>query len=93
MSTIRFMDIKAEPLQTGADPLWQEGRVVDMEAFDQLPLAIRNFLNEQISLYPVEDVLYEHQFAHGGDEELTLVWLLEGQDFLFNHEANRRPMV
>lgn len=58
-----------------------------MAAFDQLPRTVRNFLNEQPSFFPIEDVLYEHQSVHGGDEELTLVWLLEGLDDLYALEA------
>lgn len=66
--------------QTGPEPFWQEGRVRDMEAFDQLPRSIRNWLNENNGFYPVEDVLYEHVNVHNGDEELTMVWLLEGEE-------------
>ena len=96
--TFRMMDLDAPSLQTGADPLWEEGRALDMDAFDQLPPEVRNFLNEHVAFYPIEDVLYEHRSVHRGDTELTLVWLLEGVDLRFALEANgwaqnRREMV
>jgi hypothetical protein len=53
-----------------------------MNAFDQLPRRVRDYLNENTGFYPVEDVLYEHVNAHAGDEELTLVWLLEAEEML-----------
>jgi hypothetical protein len=87
---IKMMSIDAPALQTGTDFLWQDGRKVDMDAFDQLPVAVRNFLNENLSFYPIEDVFYEHQYAHRGDEELTLVWLLEGLDLIADLESKHR---
>lgn len=66
--------------QTGTERFWQEGRRIDMNAFDQLPRSVRDYLNEHTGFYPVEDVLYEHVNVHGGDEELTLVWLLEADE-------------
>jgi hypothetical protein len=85
-----MMSIDAPALQTGTCNLWQEGRAIDMAAFDQLPPSVRNFLNNNQSLYPIEDVLYEHQQVHRGDHELTLVWLLEGLDDIEALEANSR---
>lgn len=59
---------------------WEDGRRIDMEAFDQLPRPIRDHINERGHFYPIEDILYEHRHEHGGDYELTLVWLLECED-------------
>lgn len=66
--------------QTGTERFWQEGRRVDMNAFDQLPRVLRDYLNENTGFYPVEDVLYEHVNVHRGDAELTMVWLLEAEE-------------
>ena len=79
--TMRMMSLDAQPQQTELCPHWEAGRAVDMAAFDQLPRTVRNYLNENASFYPIEDVLYEHLNDHGGDEELTMVWLLESEDF------------
>ena len=67
-------------LQSDNDFLWQEGRTIDMNAFDKLPRELRDFINDRGSFYPIEDVLYEFQHDHRGDWELTLVWLLEAED-------------
>ena len=80
-------EFNAKSVQTDATPQWEEGRCVDMDAFDQLPKPIRDFINEHNSFYPIEDVLYEHRHEHGGDYELTLVWLLECQDLERELEA------
>lgn len=77
---MRMMSLDAQPTQTEPTPHWEEGRAVDMAAFDQLPRMVRNYLNEHTSFYPIEDVLHEHLNDHGGDAELTMVWLLECQD-------------
>lgn len=66
--------------QSEDTPAWEEGRGIDMEAFDALPRQVRDHINEHDSFYPVEDVLWEHQHNHRGDWELTMVWLLETQD-------------
>jgi hypothetical protein len=58
-----------------------------MAAFDQLPREVRSFINERDSFYPIEDVLYEHLNAHGGDAELTLVWLLEAEEIGFTLDS------
>lgn len=75
-----FMQLNAPSLQTGAHSAWDEGRAIDMAAFDQLPRQVRNFLNGEVSFFPIEDVLHEHINVHRGDEILTMVWLLEGVD-------------
>lgn len=77
---MRFMPMDGQSLQTELCPHWEEGRRIDMAAFDQLPPLVRNYLNENASFYPIEDVLYEHLNDHGGDAELTMVWLLECED-------------
>jgi len=66
--------------QTEDTPHWEEGRQIDMDAFDRLPRQVRDHINEHGSFYPIEDVLWEHQNDHRGDWELTLVWLLECED-------------
>ena len=73
--------------QSDATPDWDEGRRIDMDAFDQLLRPVRDHINERGHFYPVEDILYEHRHEHGGDYELTLVWLLECQDLERELEA------
>jgi len=76
-----LMSFNEHSIQTQADHHWDEGRRIDMDAFDQLPRQVRDWINENDSFYPIEDVLYEHLNDHRGDYELTLVWLIEAEEF------------
>ena len=66
-----------DSVQTGPESAWQSGRLVDMGAFDQLPSRIRDWLNEHLSFFPVEDVLHEYQHEHGRNADATIEWLKE----------------
>ncbi len=74
-------------VQPDATPEWDDGRRIDMDAFDQLPKPVRDHINEYGHFYPIEDILYEHRNEHGSDHELTLVWLLECEDLQRDLEA------
>jgi hypothetical protein len=66
--------------QTEPNIHWEEGRCIDMNAFDQLPRLVRDYINHHGCEEAIEDVLYEHIHAHGRDPELTLVYILEVAD-------------
>lgn len=70
-----MLDFNPDSTQTGHDSAWESGRCVDMDAFDKLPRSVRDHLNENLSFFPIEDVLYEHASVFGGDESKTLDWL------------------
>lgn len=68
--------------QTEADALWDEGRQLDMAAFDQLPRMVRDYINEHGCAVNLEDLLWEHINDHNRDPELTIVYIMEFEEDL-----------
>ncbi len=56
----------------GDGQYWQVTRKHDMHAFDNLPPAIRQYMNENFSHLPAEDVLYSLRYNCNGDVDKCL---------------------
>lgn len=65
---------QTEPFNNGEGDgrYWQVTRKNDMHAFDNLPPAIRAYMNENFSHLPAEDVLYDLRYNCGGDVDKCL---------------------